>query len=172
MGLAALAPRSKLTTATVACLVLLGLVGNRGPILATIHELRDYRRGEHMDGLFAEPGEFREWQEVRDLIRGRRAGLLAVSDGAALMIPELSPPTIYFVAPTELTPLEIERKLVQLRSADLVVEVANLDGAWISDRYPYLRPPLDGREVIYRSKRYRVFARPLGPTDRPDPARE
>jgi hypothetical protein len=172
MGIAALAPRSKLTAATVACLVVLGLVGNRASLLATIHELRDYRRGDHMNGLFAEPGEFQEWREVRELIRGRHAGLLAISDGAALMIPELAPPTIYFVAPTELTRLEIERKLAQLRSADLIVEVATLDGTWISDRYPFLRPPLDDREEIYRGKRYRVFASPNDGADRPGLARE
>jgi hypothetical protein len=172
MGLAALSPRSRLTTAAVACLVVLGLVGNRGHILATIRGLQDDRRGEHMAGLFAQPGEFGEWQQVRELIRGRRAGLLAVSDGAALMIPEFYPPTIYFVAPTELTPLEIERKLAQLRSADVVVEVAALDGTWISDRYPIFRPPLDEREVIYRSKHYRVLAHSKDGTDRPAPARE
>lgn len=158
--------------ATVACLVVLGLVGNRSHILATFHVLRDYRRGEHMGGLFAGPGEYREWQEVRELIRGRRSSVLAISDGAALMIPEFDRPTIYFVAPTELTPLEIERKLGQLGSAELVVEVADLEGTWISDRYPILRPPLEDRPVIYRSKHYRVFGHPKAGADGPGRPRE
>jgi hypothetical protein len=158
-GLAVLAPRSKAWAAVVLALAAVGLVGNRADALANLNEWRLARRCPEMFGLYARPAEIEEWREVRRRIEGRRAATLTVSDGAALIIPELFPPTIYYMAPTELTPLETRRKLEQLRAAEAVVEVADVIDRWPSVQYPVFGPALDGCERVYESKRYRVYAR-------------
>jgi hypothetical protein len=158
-GLAALAPRSRGWAAAVLALAAVGLVGNRADALSNINEWRAARRDPGMFGFFARPAEAEEWREVRRRIEGRRAATLAVSDGAALIVPELYPPTIYYMAPTELTPLETGRKLEQLRSAEAVVEVADVIARWPSNQYPVFQSALEGAERVFEGKIYRVYAR-------------
>jgi hypothetical protein len=161
LGLAAMAPRSRASAVTVLLIAAIGLVGNRGHVLSNVQEWRSRRRTPETIGLFVEPGDRVEWAAVRRLIAGRRSALLSVSDGAALMVPELGPPTIYYMAPTELTPLETDRKLAQLASAELIVEALSVDMTWPSASYPVFRPPLEGRDLAFAGKLYRVYGPPL-----------
>lgn len=171
LGIAALAPRSRAFAATVLFLAAIGLVGNRSHVLANVRSWGGRVRAPETFGLFADPGELREWIEVRGLLRGRRAALLAQSDGAALFVPELLPPAIYYIAPTELTRIEIDRKLAQLRSADVVLEAVATESTWPSDREPVFRPALDDLEVVFTGKAYRVFVRPSRAHDKPSEVR-
>lgn len=163
LGLASLAPRSRAAAGIVIALTAMGLVGNQGHVSGNVHAWRERVRSEATYGLFAEPEDEREWAEARALTRGRRVALLAQSDGAALFTPGLEPPAVYYMAPTEMTPIEIGRKSEQLRSADFVIEVHMGDGGWPSESYPEFRPPLDGLRPVVSGKFYRVFARP-GPS--------
>jgi hypothetical protein len=159
MGLAVLASRSRPHAIMVLCLSVASLVGNQVHVRDNIAAWRERRPDAEMLGLWAERWEIDEWHEVRSLIAGRHAALLSITEGAAVMIPDLSPPLIFFLETGELTPRELDRKLTQLASAPLIVEAASVNFLWPSERWPAFRPPIEDCDLIFSGKFYRVYRR-------------
>ena len=78
-------------------------------------------------GLWAPSNERAEWLAILSEARGRKAVMLTTSGAAELLFPGFEQPVSLFLLKGLMTPTEIQNKVAQISSADIVV-VPNIVG--------------------------------------------
>lgn len=159
-GLAGLSTRGRWASRAVWALALLALVGNKAALLdTTVRDWTQTAPRTEMAGLWATSEEHTEWVEVLARVRGRRPVLLAHSDGAALLFPDVfAPPAALFVI-RGFSPAEFARKAGQIEKALVVVVAAIPPGDPKLDAWPEFARALDGCVLDWRGKYFRVYRR-------------
>ena len=110
-------------------------------------------------GLWASPGKTREWVRVLDFARGRRAVLLDSRGAADFLFPQFGKPTSLYLVPGLTLPAEMQRRLEQVKAADLVVVPLSKPPCFGIPRVPQVRIALKGFVPVWRGKFFEVFQR-------------
>jgi hypothetical protein len=109
-------------------------------------------------GLWASPQERAEWEQALELSRGRPTALLAMCDGAALLVPGFAPPVGGYFVPGNPVPSEIHRKAEQLAAADVIISAHPPDWPGF-EFWPEIKAALDGCDRLLDGRSLWVYGR-------------
>jgi hypothetical protein len=167
-GLAALANRGRSNKALVWGLVLLLLVNDRSKALEIQRRWRTDAPSEATLGLWASPQERAEWVRALELSRGRPTALLAMCDGAALLVAGFAPPVGGYFVLGNPVPIEVRRKAEQLAAAEVIISAHPPDWPGF-EIWPEIKAALDGCERLMDGRSLWVYGRvaPKTPANSP-----
>jgi hypothetical protein len=121
VGVAAAADMNALSRRLTLVLCLMGLLSWTDIVIWLHHYWQIRSPHQTTDGLWASKEQRVEWANVRGLMEGYRTVLLDTSGAAELMFPGFEPPVSAYLEPGLMIPAEMNRKLRQMSSADLVI---------------------------------------------------
>ena len=164
LGLAATA-KGRHRAAVVWCLAAMLLVSDRSKLVTVYRDWSASAPGAETLGLWATPAERSEWSTVLELTRGHQPVLLTTIEGSAPLVPRFAPPVASYFCPGLTLPVEVERKAGQLASARMIVAVVPPDWRGFT-LWPELAAALDGCELVYEGRTFRVYRRVRPPSTR------
>jgi hypothetical protein len=109
-------------------------------------------------GLWADPAQREEWARALELTRGHRPALLAMCDGAAVLVPGFAPPTGGFYVPGGPLPAEVRRKAAQLAEASMIVSAFPPEWHGFA-RWPEIADALEGCDLVMAGRGLWVYRR-------------
>ncbi len=161
LGLAALASRGRRHRAVLWVLAALLLVSDRSKAVDILRRWRTDAPSAATLNLWADSVERAEWQQAQELTRGRQPVLVAMCDGGALLIPGFASPSVGYLIPGIVLPVEVERKAAQLATAPMIIAAAS---PWPGlEVWPALAATLDGCELVMEGRFLRVYRRVAPP---------
>ncbi len=158
LGLAAVVNRGRWHKAFIWGLILLLLINDRSKAVEVLRRWRTDAPSAVTLGLWASPQERAEWERALELSRGRSTALFAMCDGAALLVPKFAPPVGGYFVPGSPVPSEIQRKVAQLATADVIISAQPPD--WLGFQYwPEIKSALAGCELLLDGRSLWVYVR-------------
>ena len=98
-------------------------------------------------GLWAPPDERAAWVAVLAKARGRKAVMLTTEGATELLFPEFEQPVSLFLLKGLMTPAEIQRKIAQISSADIVIVPNTIESCSGVPRAPEFNQALKNLEL-------------------------
>ena len=163
LGLVAITPlfNAVLSIVILTGLFILAALSHLTMIRSTTEVWQTYRRFPETAGLYASPDDREDWSRAIKATRGKKAVILALSEGLPLITPGFEPPVLRYIAHKGLRGVEVERKRIQIANAEVVVETNyTYSGKWTSEAFVSdLGETLRGFKEVYVGRRYRVLRR-------------
>jgi hypothetical protein len=164
MGVAATTGASRATAWAAAVLAVLCLPTLLLYERAAWHEWRELAPTAETAGLWATPRERDEWRQVRALVGGRRAAVLAHQGGGAELVVrdlDLAPATGWIYNKGIAGPVDVARKVDQISGVDAVIltHISRRVEPFL-DSFPEFRAALAGFERTDVGEDFVVFRRP------------
>ena len=158
LGLAILARRGRAWRWLVCGLAVLLLISDRSKATAMLARWRDEAPSPVTLGLWANSQERAEWARARELTRGQHAVFYGTCEGAAVLFPDLAPPTGGYLVPGNMIPVEVDRKAAQIAAAPWIIAYHLPD----PDRFEH-RARIDaafrGAEPVFLGQYLQVYRR-------------
>ncbi len=160
IGLAALAPMRRVYLIATILLTLMAIVGQKSNTHEILTVWRDRQRSEQTLGLWCSPAFREEWVEARRQVQGERPVLLSLGEYAALRYTEFQPPATWLLLEGVSLKPEIERKLAQLREANVVVvALPTFPGSPKLVEWPQFEPVFRDFEPAWKGRYFAVYRR-------------
>ncbi len=159
LGLAVLARRGPRLRWVVAGLAVLLLVSDRSKGVAMLARWRVETPAASTLGLWARPEERAEWERALELTQGQHPVLFGTCEGAAVLFPELAPPTAGYLVPGNMIAVEVDRKARQIAAASMIIAY-HLPDPDRFEHWPRINAAFAGAEPIFQGKYLKVYRRP------------
>ena len=164
IGLAGLAAHGGRSAALVLLIAAAALAGQKYPFAAIRDRWKTTRPIADMAGLWTNEAEREEWQRVRVVIGDRRASVLSTNgEGITILLPGFAPSENMFTSRGITLPVDLQRKLDQVASAESVLIRGDTTHTSFLDLWPEFREALDGCELVHSSSRYLIYRRQRPP---------
>jgi len=121
MGVAATAAWTLANRRLVWGLCILAACGNYGIFKSSIVAWKTMTQSSATAGLFVAPAELVEWNRVTAIVKDENPAIFTWDGGAEVLFPWLRKPVEAFIVPGVATGSEIQQKVQELRSAEVIV---------------------------------------------------
>jgi len=118
-------------------------------------------------GLWSTAEERDEWATVLGEARGRKSVVLDTKGAAELMFSEFEAPVSLYLDPGLMSAAEVDRKVVQLSAASLVVVPIGIPVCGGIPSAPEIRAAMTGFEPVFSGRHFVVYRRTIPPTGLP-----
>jgi hypothetical protein len=108
-------------------------------------------------GLWASPGQAKEWVRALDSVRGKRAVVLESRGAADLLFPGFGRPTGLYLVPGLTLPAEMQRRFDQIASAELLVVPLGDPPCYGTPRVPRIHALLKNFAPLWKGKFFEVL---------------
>lgn len=121
MGVAATAAWTLAHRRLVWGLCILAACGNYGTFKSSLVAWKTMTPSSATAGLFVVPAELVEWNQVTAIVKDQNPAIFTWDGGAGMLFPWLRKPVGAFIVPGVATGSEIQQKVRELRSAEVVI---------------------------------------------------
>jgi hypothetical protein len=160
IGLVAVAAHSRRQAILIAFVAAMALAGNKDPATNIKHEWRHKIPTADTFGLWADTDYREEWRLVRQIIKDKPASFIANNGGCLeLFMPQFADAEEMFLTPGWPIQTEIQRKLRQIASAEVVLICKIASERPMLELWPEFREALNGFELAKSTPRFLIYVR-------------
>jgi hypothetical protein len=159
IGLVGLAAHGGRFAITVLLIAVAALVGDKYQFSWVKSRWMTTRPTADMAGLWTSEDERNEWHEIRKLVGDRQVSILNTGEGLTTIMPGYAPAEVMFFSPGITLLPDLNRKLIQIASAEFVLIRNYTANQTFLDQWPKFRRAVDGCELVLSTTQYLLFRR-------------